>query len=157
MRTSPRRMGLPAAFAAAFLLLAPGAGSGAPAASAPPEVDREYLEALQAANLFLNAWVVRDEQAGLELISDRLDRTLKKGRGESGFRVYMRGLGNPHHQAYEIGAGRRRGVDRYAFPVRLFEIGSRERRGTVYESEIVIARQPDRWAVDALPRTPDNP
>jgi hypothetical protein len=69
----------------------------------------------------------------------------------------MSGLGNPHHQGYEIGPGRKRSTGRYAFPVRLFEIASRDRKGDVYESEIVIARQADRWAVDALPKTPDNP
>ncbi len=157
MRFALRLKPLRIALSGALLLLAPVAGFGAPAASAPPDVDRDYLEALQVANLFLNAWMIRDSAAGLELISDRLDRDLKGGRGGSWFEVYMSGLGNPHHQSYEIGPGRKRSTGRYAFPVRLFEIASRDRKGTLYESEIVIARQPDRWAVDELPKTPDNP
>jgi hypothetical protein len=69
----------------------------------------------------------------------------------------MSGLGNPHHEAFEIGPGRRLSPTRYVFPVRLSEIASRDAKGFEYTSTIEIARQKDRWAVDKLPKTPDNP
>ncbi len=161
MRVAPRRIALPIALAALVLLASP-ALAAPPAAPAPstrltPTIDRGYLAALQVANLFLFAWATRDADAGLELISDRLQRDLRKKRGESWFRVYMSGLGNPHHEAFEIGPGRRLSPSRYVFPVRLYEIASRDPKGFAYTSTIEIARQRDRWAVDKLPKTPDNP
>ena len=161
MRVAPRPKFLRIAIAALALLGSP-ALAAPPAAPPPPAqvaptIDRDYLAALQVANLFVFAWATRDNAAGLELISDRLQRDLEKGRGESWFKVYMSGLGNPHHEAFEIGPGQRLSRTRYIFPVRLYEIASRDAKGFAYTSTIEIARQPDRWAVDTLPKTPDNP
>jgi len=154
-------MPLPIALATLLLVASPALAapqaSPAPSTRLTPTIDRGYLGALQAANLFLFAWATRDGDAGLELISDRLRRDLNKKRGESWFRVYMSGLGNPHHEAFEIGPGRRLSPSRYVFPVRLYEIASRDRSGFAYTGTIEIARQRDRWAVDRLPKTPDNP
>jgi hypothetical protein len=161
VRSTPPRRSLWIALAASFFLVFP-AGAAPPRTPAhpaqiTPTIDRDYLAALQVANLFVFAWATRDDAAGTELISDRLQRDLKKGRGESWFKVYMSGLGNPHHEAFEIGPGRRLSPTRFVFPVRLYEIGSRDTQGYAYTGIIEIMRQPDRWAVDKLPKTPDNP
>ncbi len=146
---------------ALVLIVSPAVAAPPPAPVPPapltPTIDRDYLAALQVANLFVFAWATRDTPAGMELVSDRLGRRLKKKKGESWFKVYMAGLGNPHHEAFEIGPGQRLSPTRYIFPVRLYEIGSRDTQGYAYMGTIEIMRQRDRWAVDKLPKTPDNP
>ena len=71
-----------------------------------------YLEALEIANAFLWAWVTRDADGGLRLMSDRLRAQIND---ETWLRQFMVGLSNPHHQAFEIGHGRRQTTSRMRY------------------------------------------
>lgn len=117
-----------------------------------------YVEALRVANAFLSAWAQRQPETGLALMSAAVrardpDPTRPDLRG--GLRQYMSGLGNPHHDAFEIGAGSLAGPDRIAFPVRLFEVYSGESTGVVYSDTLEMTRQGGEWRVDRLPRACD--
>jgi hypothetical protein len=112
-----------------------------------------YLEALQTANAFLWAWLTRDADGGLRLISDRLR---SKINDDSWVRQFMVGLSNPHHQAFEISHGRRQTSSRYAFPVILYELYDGEPMGASYRGILEVAKQGNVWRVDRLPHGPDN-
>ncbi len=114
----------------------------------------DFLNALQTANAFLGAWVSRDVERGIQLISERLRAEVAD---ESWLRQFLAGLSNPHHQAFEIGRGRRKGLGRYSFPVILYELYTGEQKGTAYPGTLEIAREGHVWRVDRLPRTSDNP
>src|SRR5437868_13378646 len=89
--------------AAAVMLAMPGAAWTRSATPSRRMVDQDYVLALAAADRFLCAWRLRDQDAGLALVSDRL----KRRRGEKELRSYLSGLSNPHHAAFEVSAGRR--------------------------------------------------
>lgn len=112
-----------------------------------------YLEALQTANAFLWAWVTRNADDGLRLVSDRL-RTQSKD--ESWLRQFVVGLSNPHHQAFEIGRGRRKNTSRYAFPVTLYEFYTGEKVGSGYRGMLELVKQGGTWRVDHLPESSEN-
>jgi hypothetical protein len=88
-----------------------------------------YLETLQTANAFLWAWLTRDADGGLQLLSDRLRTQIND---ESWLRQFVVGLSNLHHQAFEIGHGRQQTPSRYAFPVTLYELYTGEPTGARY-------------------------
>ena len=112
-----------------------------------------YLEALQTANAFLWAWVTRNAEEGLQLMSDSLRAQIKD---QSWLRQFVVGLSNPHHQAFEIGHGCQQTTSRYAFPVTLYEFYSGEQLGTGYLGILEVARQGEVWRVDRLPHGPDG-
>lgn len=117
-----------------------------------------YLQALRVADVFLTAWAQRDAEAGLPLVSAAvLARDPDSSRVDlrSGLRQYMTGLSNPHHEAFEIGAGRMAGSSRIAFPVWLFELYSGESTGVTYSDTLEVVWQGDEWRVDRLPRAYD--
>jgi hypothetical protein len=133
-------------------------------ATAGPPVQNEsapgagYCQALRVADSFLTAWLNRDSDAGLALMSDAL---LGRAGGrakerESELRQCMTGLSNPHHQAFEIGGGSRLGADRYAFPVRLLELYLGEASGSAYRDTLEVVQQGSDWQVDRLPRHMDG-
>lgn len=144
----------------AVLLLATCAFLTAPASAAPAPgrslPDAPYLEALRVADSFLDAWAQRDPDAGLALMSAAL---MAKGADStradlgSGLRQYMTGLSNPQHQGYEICSGRAAGTDRFAFPVRLFELYSGGSTGYSYSDTLGVVWETGKWRVDRLPRT----
>jgi len=112
-----------------------------------------FLEALQVADSFLWAWVARDAESGLRLISDRLRA---KAGDERWRRQFIVGLSNPHHQAFEIGRGRLMSTNRYEFPVTLYEFYTGERAGERYQSSLEVVKEGQVWRVDRLPITSDN-
>lgn len=112
-----------------------------------------YLEALETANAFLWAWQTRDADGGLRLMSDRLRAQIND---ESWLRQFMVGRSNPHHQAFEIGHGRRQTTSRYTFSVTLYELYSGERMGAGYRSMLEVAKQGKVWRVDRLPHSSDT-
>ena len=73
-----------------------------------------YVQALQAADAFLWAWVNRDADTGRRLISRSLSSKLQKENNEEWFRNYMIGLSNPHHHSFEIGSGKRINTERFS-------------------------------------------
>lgn len=111
-----------------------------------------YLEALETVNAFLWAWLTRDADGGLRLMSDRLHTQIND---ETWLRQFMAGLSNPHHQAFEIGHGRRQTTSRYTFPVTLYELYTGERMGAGYRGMLEVAKQGEVWRVDRLPHGPD--
>jgi len=113
-----------------------------------------YLEALQVVNSFLWAWVNRDAESGLRLMSDRLRFQIKD---ESWLRQFVVGLSNPHHQAFEIGRGRPKANNRYEFSVTLYEFHAGERTGVRYQSSLEAVKEGQVWRVDHLPISSDNP
>jgi hypothetical protein len=118
------------------------------------QVTAEYLEALQTANTFLWAWVSRNAEAGLGLLSDRLLREIKD---KSWLRQFMVGLSNPHHQAFQFGGGLSEGSNRYVFSVILYEYYTGEPKGFAYPSTLEVVKQGHVWRVDRLPKSSDNP
>lgn len=113
----------------------------------------EYMTALQTANGFLWAWLNRDAERGLRLISDQLRREIKD---DSWLRQFMIGLSNPHHQAFEIGRGKKKSADVFVFPVTLYELASGERTGNAYSGALEISKEGDSWRVTLLPASPEN-
>jgi hypothetical protein len=131
------------------------AATSIPAKSSHAAPTASYLEALRVADLFLNAWVRRDIDAGLALVSAA---ALSRGPGgrldlRGGVPDYMSGTSNPHHEAFEISPGRQVGSDRCAFPVRLFELYSGESTGLAYSDTLEVVFQGGEWRIDRLPRS----
>ncbi len=119
-------------------------------ASTQNAVNQEYVLALSAANQFLDAWRTRDQEKGLALLSTGLKRL----RGIEELRIYISGLSNPHHQAFEIFHGKQLGDTSYAFPVILYEhyTGEKWRNKELKPRELVLVKgERDEWFVDALP------
>jgi hypothetical protein len=116
---------------------------------APPA---SYLEALQTANAFMWAWLTRDADEGLRLMSDHL---LTKTHDEAWLRQFAVGLSNPHHQAFEIGRGRGESAKGYAFPVTLYELYTGERVGTGYHAILKVEQKEGKWRVNGLPISPE--
>jgi hypothetical protein len=113
----------------------------------------EYVDALASANQFLGAWVRRDQEFGIELMSKRL-RAIDES--SDSLRLYMSGLSNPHHAAFEISKGRQLGARRYAFGVTLFERADGMATAGGYSSTIEMVLEEQQWRVDRLPRTPES-
>ena len=130
------------------------------AAPGPPKRHHDgpaasYLEALRVADLFLNAWVKRDVNGGLALVSAAALTRDSGGRVDlsGGVPDYISGISNPHHEAFEISPGRQVGPDRCAFPVRLFELYLGESTGFAYSDTLEVVRQGGEWRIDRLPRS----
>src|SRR5205823_4021152 len=119
-----------------------------------PGSSAEYLGALRTANAFLFAWVKRDADEGLDLLSGRLR---KKIHDESRLQDFMTGLSNPHHQAFEISRVPGSTGSRYVFTVTLYEFYAGEPAGFKYVSTLEVVKQGGLWRIDRLPRTSDNP
>ena len=80
-------------------------------------IDQDYVLALTAADQFMFAWATRNQDDGLSLLSPRL----KNKFPEDYFRYYLTGLSNPHHQAFEMGRGKRLPSGAFSFPVAMYE------------------------------------
>jgi hypothetical protein len=129
-------------------------GLAAPCPAAPPTgiVDAAYAQALFTADLFLWAWQTCDADLGLQLISRELLARLQQP-GSQAFQMYMEGLSNPHHVAFEITGGRMLGPDRAAFSVTLFDLYNGEPQGNRYDSTMELALDPNAPAMpDSLLR-----
>lgn len=144
-----------------FLFVFVMIGAGFRVDAAPARIEKKeqlppasYLQALRTANAFLWAWVDRDSDIGLRLLSDHLRAEIKD---ESWLRQFVEGLSNPHHQAFEIDRGRARSGNQYSFPVTLYEYYTGEQEGAEYRSTLLVIKQGDTWRVGQLPRSSDNP
>jgi hypothetical protein len=73
--------------------------------------------ALRAGDAFLNAYIQRDDEAGLPLLSSRLRNTTS----EDDLRLAISGTSNPHHQAFEVFDGRRLNDTSFEFQVHLYD------------------------------------
>ena len=70
--------------------------------------------------------------------------------------LYMTGLSNPHHQAFEILPGEASTGDTFSFPVILHEYATGMERCDAYSSSIELVEENGEWRVFRLPRTSDN-
>ena len=132
-----------------LLCLLPAAQALAAKKPAAAPSDPDYVEALAAANHFLQAWERGDHEAGLVLMTDEARRHTSESRLQD---FFSRSLG--HTLGFEIGRGRKLRAGRYGFPVVLFESGGladrkpeRPRHSTV----VVVRSGKDDWAIDKLP------
>jgi hypothetical protein len=133
-------------------------------ASAPRQssrlIDDEYVLALSAADEFLGAWRMRDQDRGLAILSPRLLRS----KGEARWRQAISGVSNPHHESYEVTNGRRLPDGRYSFDVYVYwyytgEPERRRREGKPAEhwekgppQKILLLKTGlDEWKVDEVP------
>ena len=113
-------------------------------------IDQDYVLALSAANHFLSAWATRNEDDGLALLSPRL----KNKYPEEYFRSFVSGVSNPHHQAFEVGRGRRLPTGAFAFPVAMYECYTGQKEPYDHPKAltiVVIQSGPESWVVDELP------
>jgi hypothetical protein len=136
-----------------------GPSTAAPTKAGAPQPTRampaaSYIQAVRVADLFLAAWARRDVDAGLALMSSALLGAEHNDRVDlsGGLKQYMSGTSNPHHEAFEIGRGAPVGGDRFAFPVRLFELYLGEPTGTVCSDTLEVEREEGDWRIDRLPR-----
>src|SRR5579872_767806 len=78
----------------------------------PDSVDRDYLPALAAADRFLHAWQVQDQEGGLLMLTDQAKKRSSEQRLDEFF--------SPGDlAAYQIGAGKKLKAGCYTFPVAL--------------------------------------
>jgi len=120
---------------------------------APQVPSAAYLHALQTANAFLWAWLTRDSEEGLRLMSDHLRTQI---HDDEWLRQFVVGLSNPRHQAFEIGRGRRLNTNRYAFPVTLYELYSGAQGGARYLGILEVEKRNEVWRVNRLPHSSDT-
>jgi len=133
---------------AAFLL-----ANSAPAQktkSRAAAINQDYVLALSAANQFLYAWATRNQYDGLALLSPKL----KNKYPEEYLRSYISGVENPHHQAFEIGRGKRLASGGFSFPVAMYEHYTGQKEPDQHPKPlaiVLIQSGPDNWLVDELP------
>jgi hypothetical protein len=125
-----------------LLFLTPGLmfGRTRPAAV---KTDGDYVYALAAADKFLHAWQIQDQEDGLVMLSDAAKQRWPEDRLEAFF-------ASPENAGYEIGRGRKLKAGRYAFPVALLGNSAAKVRKRI--SEIVVMQSgKEDWEVDKLP------
>lgn len=136
-----------------FTVLSPSTGSAQrrkAASRAASGLDQNYVLALTVADQFLYAWATRNAADGLALLSPQL----KAKFPEEYFRYYISGISDPHHQAFEIGEGRRLPSGGFAFPVALYEHYTGQKESFVHAKPliiVVIPSGPETWLVNELP------
>lgn len=118
----------------------------APAAS----YDRDYLQALAAADEFCDAWRKGDLADGAALLTPRL----KSQHPERHIADAITGGDNSTHVAYEVFSGERLGDGRFAFKVRLLRRFSGDTRDLIDGpiGRLVLQRDDAGvWRVDEFP------
>ena len=141
------------------LLLLPIPMATAEPAATTPSTPAAYVEALGVAHAFLDAWVSRDADKGIRLMSPTLRQTPRGSNPsdyESWLRLYVQGLSNPHHAAFELGRGTLAAHNRAVFPVTLYEFVTGESAAFSYSSSLELVREGESWRVSKLPQSSDN-
>jgi hypothetical protein len=113
-------------------------------------LDQNYVLALTAADQFLYAWATRNMEDGLALLSPQL----KAKYPEEYFRYYISGISDPHHQAFEVGEGKRLPSGGFAFPVTLYEHYTGQKESFAHPKPltiVIIQTAPESWLVNELP------
>jgi hypothetical protein len=100
-----------------------------PAGTAPAA----YEQALAVADIFLWDWLSRDTDDAYLLLSPHAKAEI---RDRSWFSLYISGLSNPRHQAFEIWEGK--GDDRhYQFNVTVYELATAMNKGDKFTSRVL--------------------
>ena len=99
-----------------------------------PLIDDEYVQALEAANKYCEAWRWRNQDKGLAILSPRL----LKSETEDFWRLVISGLSNPHHVSYEVTNGRRLRDGRYLFDVWFYELYTGETWRQIASGEVLL-------------------
>lgn len=81
-------------------------------------IDKDYLYALNTADRYLYAWIMRDGSIAYSLISDNIKNDYID---QKDFQIQFAGVSNPHHQAFEIIGYKRLSKDRICFKVWYYE------------------------------------
>ena len=113
-------------------------------------LDDNYIDALAAANQFLDAWKKCDYPIGKARMSRRLIRQYPESR----LRDAVTGLPNPHHVAFEIFDGKRLPDGRIAFKIRLFYKYTGQINDKIegpVQRIILAADDTGDWLVDEFP------
>jgi hypothetical protein len=110
--------------------------------------DPDYVFALCAANRFLYAWQVNDQETAILMLTDKM----KQRTREEALSTFFSSTG-AGSQSFEIGRGRRLAPGRYKFPVTLFHgIGNPGKRTMPRTSTLIVVHAGrDDWAIDRLP------
>ena len=116
------------------------------------DVDKNYLLALNVADQFLSAWLMRDQNKGLEFVTENLKNSL----GENGLFAFFVGTSNPHHQGFEIIGREHINGSTIRFNVWLYEDVTGEtpmpvKRGNPYYIDVVKSTE-YIWLVNNLPQ-----
>ena len=114
-------------------------------------VDRDYVNALAAADRFLHAWQTDDEESGILMLTDKL----KQRSNEETVREFF--SADPLRASYEIGRGRKLSSGHYEFPVTLFQSPSQNGPRWMHPQSsalIVVKAGKTDWAIDRLPSFP---
>lgn len=112
--------------------------------------DRDYLQALAAADEFCHAWRKGDFADGAALLTPRL----KSQHTDRQIADAIAGGDNYTHAAYEIFSGEKLGDDRFAFKVRLLRRFSGDTRDLIDGPiERIVLQRGDAglWRVDEFP------
>ncbi len=116
-----------------------------PFPSRAPDVD--YIPALAAANRFLQAWQMQDQEAGLMMLTDAAKQSSSEERLQTFF--------SPGPDAaYEISPGKKLKAGRYSFPVALYQSvpGKPGQRVRLWHSQLVVMRAgKNEWGIGKLP------
>jgi hypothetical protein len=110
--------------------------------------DPDYIFALSAANRFLYAWQVNDQETGILMLTDRMKQRTREEALSTFFSSTAVGS-----QSFEIGRGRRLAPGRYKFPVTLFQRLASPGKPTTPRTSVLIVVHAGRddWAIDRLP------
>ncbi|HEY2776230.1 MAG TPA: hypothetical protein VGK20_19470 [Candidatus Binatia bacterium] len=141
----------PLALAGVLAMAGPAAAAGAVPAS--------YSKALQTADAFLHAWLVRDAAAGRGLMASSLldpPGGVDAAAYSSWLSLYMTGESSPRHQAYELHPGQCADESSCSFPVTLFEYASGDASAFGQPGQIELVHEREGWRVTRLPRSSDN-
>ena len=110
--------------------------------------DPDYVSALSAANRFLFAWQVNDQETGILMLTDKM----KQRTREEALSTFFSSTG-ASSQSFEIGRGRRLVPGRYKFPVTLFQKMGNPGKPTKPRTSVLVVVHAGRddWAIDRLP------
>lgn len=112
--------------------------------------DMDQIRAQAAAQAFLNAWEMRDEQQGMALLSPRL----RSEHTEEDLRFYVSGEENPRHHSYTMGEPEVLPDGRVRFEVEMVQMTVQEEWNALWHRQgaiTMIRAKGGDWLVDELP------
>jgi hypothetical protein len=112
-----------------------------------PATDGDYVSALAAADRFLQAWQMEDQEAGLLMLTDAAKQHASQAQIERFFSPELQ-----RKRGFQITRGKKLREGRYLFPVVLITADSDTRSARLSSSRIIVVRTGhEEWAIDRLP------